>query len=432
MHSKSKEKVEQLMRKGVAVPKPQSVLIGAEVEPDRIAGDGVVIYPGCKIFGEKILIMSGVKLGYEGPVTVVDCQIGPDVELKGGFFQQSTFLEKANMGYGAQVRDGCILEEEANGAHTVGLKQTILLPFVTLGSLINFCDCLMAGGTSRKNHSEVGSSYIHFNYTPNQDKATASLIGDVPRGVMLNQPPIFLGGQGGMVGPLRLGYGTVIAAGTVCRRDVIDDHQLVLAQGLRNTAFRKTDLASNFHPGIYWHIKARVINNVNYIANLVALKHWYVSVRSRFMRGNSMGEMLYEGLLDKLDMALNERIKRLKALSDKMPESVKRYRSVMKGKASEELLRQKQEFFDRWEQVEAVFADSRENPGDPSCREPFLEQIERGTREKGSDYVGVIQGLNAAWSAEGTRWLQGIVDGINRQVLDLMPSLSLDMQPRFS
>ena len=432
MHSKSKEKVEQLMRKGVAVPKPQSVLIGAEVEPDRIAGDGVVIYPGCKIFGEKILIMSGVKLGYEGPVTVVDCQIGPDVELKGGFFQQSTFLEKANMGYGAQVRDGCILEEEANGAHTVGLKQTILLPFVTLGSLINFCDCLMAGGTSRKNHSEVGSSYIHFNYTPNQDKATASLIGDVPRGVMLNQPPIFLGGQGGMVGPLRLGYGTVIAAGTVCRRDVIDDHQLVLAQGLRNTAFRKTDLASNFHPGIYWHVKARVINNVNYIANLVALKHWYVSVRSRFMRGNSMGEMLYEGLLDKLDMALNERIKRLKALSDKMPESVKRYRSVMKGKASEELLRQKQEFFDRWEQVEAVFADSRENPGDPSCREPFLEQIERGTREKGSDYVGVIQGLNAAWSAEGTRWLQGIVDGINRQVLDLMPSLSLDMQPRFS
>ena len=432
MHSQSKEKVELLMRKGVAVPNPESVLIGDEVELHRISGDRVVIYPGCKIFGDKMLIMSGVKLGYEAPVTVEDCQIGPDVELKGGFFRRSAFLEKANMGYGAQVRDGCILEEEANGAHTVGLKQTILLPFVTLGSLINFCDCLMAGGTSRKNHSEVGSSYIHFNYTPNQDKATASLIGDVPRGVMLNQPPIFLGGQGGMVGPLRLGYGTVIAAGVVCRRDVVDDHQLVLAQGLRNTAVGKTRLALNFHPGIYWDVKARVINNVNYIANLVALKHWYVSVRSRFMRGNSMGQMLYEGLLDKLDMALNERIKRLKALSDKMPESVKRYRSVMKGKASEELLRQKQEFFDRWEQVEAVFADSRENPGDPSCREPFLEQIERGAREKGSDYVGVIQGLNSTWSAEGTRWLQGIVYGINRQVLDLMPSLSLDMRPRFS
>jgi len=432
MHSKSKEQVEQLMRKGVAVTNPESVLIGDEVELDRIAGDGVVIYPGCKIFGEKTLIMSGVKLGYEGPVTVEDCQIGPDVELKGGFFRRSAFLEKANVGYGAQVRDGCILEEEANGAHTVGLKQTILLPFVTLGSLINFCDCLMAGGSSRKNHSEVGSSYIHFNYTPNQDKATASLIGDVPRGVMLNQPPIFLGGQGGMVGPLRLGYGTVIAAGVVCRRDVLDDHQLVLAQGLRNNAVGKTDLVTDFHPGIYWHVKARVINNINYIANLVALKHWYVSVRSRFMRGDSMGEMLYEGVLDKLDMALNERIKRLKALSDKMPESVKRYRKVVKGQVDEKLLRQKQELFDKWQEVEAVFASGREAPGDHSCREPFLEQIERAVREKGSDYVGVIQGLDDTWSAEGTRWLQGIVDGINRQVLDLMPSFSLDMQLRSS
>jgi hypothetical protein len=43
---------------------------------------------------------------------------------------------------------------------------------------------------NRKDHSEVGSSYIHFNYTPNQDKASASLLGDVPRGVMLREPPM--------------------------------------------------------------------------------------------------------------------------------------------------------------------------------------------------------------------------------------------------
>ena len=110
----------------------------------------------------------------------------------------------------------------------MGLKQTILFPFVTLGSLINFCDCLMAGGTSRQNHSEVGSSYIHFNYSTNQDKATPSLIGDVPRGVMLNQPPIFLGGQGGLVGPVCLEYGTVIAAMAFCAR-AADPGQLVLA-----------------------------------------------------------------------------------------------------------------------------------------------------------------------------------------------------------
>jgi UDP-N-acetylglucosamine/UDP-N-acetylgalactosamine diphosphorylase len=42
------------------------------------------------------------------------------------------------MGLGAQVREACILEEQASAAHCVGLKQTILFPFVTLGSLINF------------------------------------------------------------------------------------------------------------------------------------------------------------------------------------------------------------------------------------------------------------------------------------------------------
>ena len=178
--------IEKLIKKGVQIDQPSSVEIGADVDVDRISADGVVIYAGCKIFGPDTLILPGVKLGYEAPATVDNCQIGPDVELKGGYFNQSVFLEKAKLGMGSHVRVGTILEEQAVIAHTVALKHTILFPFVTLGSLINFCDCLMAGGTSRKNHSEVGSSYIHFNFTPSQDKATASLIGDVPRGVMLN------------------------------------------------------------------------------------------------------------------------------------------------------------------------------------------------------------------------------------------------------
>ena len=64
------------------------------------------------------------------------------------------------MGSGAQVRPGTILEEGAEMAHTVGLKQTIFFPFVVGGSLINFCDALMSGGKSRKVHSEIGSSFM--------------------------------------------------------------------------------------------------------------------------------------------------------------------------------------------------------------------------------------------------------------------------------
>src|SRR4030043_1475757 len=220
------EKVNFLLKKGVRMTAPFSVEIGEEVDLKRIDGS-LIIYGAARIYGDTTLISPGVKLGYEAPVTLIKCQLGKEVELKGGYLSESVFLDKAKMGSNAQIRAGCLLEEESGGNHTVGLKQTILLPFVTLGSLINFCDCLMAGGTSRKNHSEVGSSYIHFNFTPDGNKTTASLIGDVPRGVMLREHPIFLGGQGGMVGPRRLAYGTVIAAGSVCRKDELRPDRLI-------------------------------------------------------------------------------------------------------------------------------------------------------------------------------------------------------------
>jgi UDP-N-acetylglucosamine/UDP-N-acetylgalactosamine diphosphorylase len=415
MEHQINEKTRLALEKGVHIPNPLTVDIGKEVDIDRISGDHVVIYAGCKIYGEKTLIMSGTKLGHEGPVTIDDCQMGPSVELKGGFFRKSVFLQRANMGYGAQVRDACILEEEANGAHAVGLKHTILFPFVTLGSLINFCDCLMAGGTSRRNHSEVGSSYIHFNYTPNQDKATASLIGDVPRGVMLNQSPIFLGGQGGLVGPARLGYGTVIAAGVIYRGDCPEGGKLLTEGGLERGD-------SAFCPGLYWHVTRRTLNNINYIANLIALRQWYMGVRSQFFQDDFMSRQLYEGALEKLDLAIDERINRLKALSHKMPQSAELYQRIMRGKDRQGLVNQKKEFFSKWQEIADILVSSREKVGEGSKRDGFLKAVAQGREEKGNDYVKVIQGLDTKWSTKGTEWLQGIVDGVNKDVLERLPS----------
>jgi UDP-N-acetylglucosamine/UDP-N-acetylgalactosamine diphosphorylase len=209
-----------------------------------------------------------------------------------------------SVGYGAHIREGSILEEESSVAHTVGLKQTILFPFVTLGSLINFCDCFMSGGTSRKDHSEVGSSYIHFNYTPNQDKATASLIGDVPRGVMLNNKPIFLGGQGGLVGPCMFNFGTVIAAGTVQRKDEAEPDRLIFGGALRPGNIKHT-------PGVFQNISRVVNHNAFYISNLIALMNWYTCVRGLFVPDYHQEEIL-AGLKETLTMAIFERTKRLK------------------------------------------------------------------------------------------------------------------------
>lgn len=411
MLDKKNSVISALIDRGVKIPNPASVEIGEEVDINLISSENVIIHSGCKIFGEKTIIMPGVKLGSRSPVTIKNCQLGKDVELRGGYFEESTFLDSANMGDGAEVRAGCLLEEEANGAHTIGLKQTVLFPFVTLGSIINFCDILMAGGTSRANHSEVGSSYIHFNYTPNQDKATASLVGDVPYGVMLNQPPIFLGGQGGLVGPSQIGYNTTIAAGVIYRGDCPQGHKLLMGKEPQ-----KED--KNFYPGLYWSIKRRVINSIEYIANIIALRQWYLYVRSKFYQGNNMKKLLYEGAVEKIEIIFNERVKRFKALANKMQKSIELYKSIMDDKASEELIKQKRELLENNSYIENGFIECLSYSGDKEKRDEFLNNLDTSTK----DYINVIKNLDQHSLELGTSWLLSIVEQTRKTIMKYLPS----------
>jgi UDP-N-acetylglucosamine/UDP-N-acetylgalactosamine diphosphorylase len=387
--------IEKLIDKGVRISCPGSIEIGDEVQLDRISGEGVKIFSGCKIFGADTLVLPGASLGYEAPVTIENCQIGPDVELRGGYFKNAVFLGKNQAGLGSHVREGTILEEQANIAHTVALKQTILFPFVTLGSLINFCDCLMAGGTSRKNHSEIGSSYIHFNYTPSQDKATASLIGDVPRGVMLNQNPIFLGGQGGLVGPCRLGFGITVAAGTIVRKDETRSDRLITggAGKAGNIAFR---------PGKFRNDRRIIENNIIYIANLVALRHWYERVRSLFLSRHFPSELL-TALLEKVDLAIKERITRLEAVCLKRPAQGRSDQTPKSPNPDANLN-------ENWPELKDFFKGQVTRASTTEAMEKFLTSIHSGISDIGKDYIRVVKGLDPSDATEGTRWLQGIVD----------------------
>lgn len=416
MKNHNRSKIDKLLQKGVKIPNPQSIEIGREVDTDRISGDGVIIYSGCKIFGQSMLILQGSILGYEGPVTIKNCQLGPQVELKGGFFRDAVFLKNVRMGSGSNVREGTILEEESSVANSVGLKQTILLPFVTLGSLVNFCDCLMSGGTSRKDHSEVGSSFIHFNYTPNQDKATPSLIGDVPRGVILNQRPIFLGGQGGLVGPCRLEFGTVTSAGSIIRKDELRPGRLIFSGTGK-------DGSIPFMPGIYQNIKRIVLNNIVYIANLIALMQWYTYVRSQFI-SDDFTEPLFVGLKEKLRIGIDERIQRLKALSQKMPDSVIAYQNYAKENASSRILKQKNEFYERGNELEEYFRSQANIAVKENLRDGFMEKIRRSVQTSGKDYIPVIKGLKDTDKEQGTLWLQSIVDHITDDALKFLPSFN--------
>lgn len=394
---RSHQKIVELLEKGVDIPNPLTLDIGEEVRTENISGNGVKIHPGCRIYGKETVIAQGARIGAEGPVTIDNCQVGPRVELKGGYFKGSVFLAGANMGSGAHVRDACILEEEANGAHCVGLKQTILFPFVTLGSLINFCDCLMAGGKSRKDHSEVGSSYIHFNFTPDGDKTTPSLIGDVPRGVMLNQPAIFLGGQGGMVGPVRLGYGNISVAGTILRKDCPEDHKKLVGETY-------PAMVTDFEPHRYSNLGRVLKNNILYLANLVALEFWYKNVRRQFFSSMEYGDLFYRGALDKLGLAKKERTTRLIAMVEKVPPSHEKCR-CLQGAEKDTC-----ELHDRMGEVCDLFRQDFSDPGEVELAERFLKAFEQYRIENGGEYIQAIQGMPKTLSQDGTRWLQSIVD----------------------
>ncbi|MBT3296621.1 MAG: hypothetical protein HN919_15470 [Verrucomicrobia bacterium] len=384
---------------GVIIPAPSQIHIAADVDLARI-GPGTVLHPGTRLSGAQTAIGPNGAIGTEGPVVLRDCQLGAGVTLGSGSAAETTLLDGVQIGPGAHIRPGCLLEEQSACGHTVGLKQTVFMPFMVTGSLINFCDCMMSGGTSRSDHSEVGSSYIHFNYTPHQDKATPSLVGDVPRGVMLDQRPIFLGGQGGLVGPVRIEYGTVIAAGTIYRRDIQESGLLITGSTAAKARPRP------YQPGLYGSIARLLCNNLNYIGNLHALREWYRHVRSRFMT-DPAATACHAGALLRLDDLIDERVKQLDKLTLRLGESLERAQREHPDGLPERPFALHQQFIAEWPRMKPELCSDAEHSGDEAKKEMFLAGLDTSAA-----YLEAVSQAGPVVRKQGTEWLQGIVDGM--------------------
>ena len=394
---------DQLLARGVLMDLPESVSVADNVKPERIA-PGVTIHSGCRLEGAELSIGPGSSLGREAPLTLVDSQLGHDVVLAGGFCSGATLLDGVEVGSCAHIRPGTLLEEQSSCAHSVGLKQTILMPFVTLGSLINFCDVLMAGGSGSSRHSEVGSSYVHFNFTAQQDKATASLLGDVSRGVMLDQPPIFLGGQGGLVGPSTLEYGTITGAGTVFRGDVTEPGQLIYGDLGRP----REPVA--FDPAVYGHVTRKVRNNLLYLANLFALREWYERARRPWMQSDPFRAACLEGALIRLQQGLQERIKRLDGFAGKLPGSLALAGKQSPSPGREACINSQRAFLEAWPAIhDRLHGDLVSGVGE-EARQVLLAALSATDTPGG--WTDQVRSLPPAARQAGTAWLQAVVDGV--------------------
>lgn len=299
--------VEKLIRKGVVILAPQSVGIAPEVDLDKI-GAGTVIYPGTTIEGRSTSIGTRCKIGMGGGAHLENVQLGNDVSLMQGVYRDSTLLHGVSIRNGAELRDNCLLEEGVDIGHTVGLKQTILFPNVVLGSLINFCDAFMAGGRSRRDHSEIGSCMALYNFTPQGDKF-ASSFGDVVNGLFLDCDPIFIGGQTQIVSPVSVGFGAVVAAGSKLSRDV-GSRKLVAGN---KTCCEERD----FDPRLIFNPSRKLILTLSYIAQLRILNLWYANVRAPLAKDEDE-RYLFEAGMTRIENCINERKKRLSRFVDKL------------------------------------------------------------------------------------------------------------------
>jgi hypothetical protein len=300
-------KLDLLEANGVSIIDRRQTYLDEGVDETRICR-GAVLYPGTRLIGTRTFVGPGARVGIEGPAVLENTTIAENSEVASGYLNEAVLLRNARVGSNAHIRVGTLMEEEASTAHAVGLKHTVLMSFVTMGSLINFCDALISGGKSRSEHTEVGSGFIHFNYTPrgrSGDKATPSLIGDVVHGVFLRQQRIFLGGLSGIVGPQKVGFGSFTVAGQVVRKEIP-------ANRMVGDVPRKVD--TQFYAST--EAPKRIMKlNLEYIGQLTALQAWYRKVRlARIPASRKYAHIriVTQAALDLLSVCIDERVKKLR------------------------------------------------------------------------------------------------------------------------
>jgi UDP-N-acetylglucosamine/UDP-N-acetylgalactosamine diphosphorylase len=306
----NRQRVARLRERGVDVWGPERVYVAADVPLEGIEPGASILQ--ATLTGADLRIGRGSRIGVSGHARVANCQIGRDVELGAGTFEGATFLDGVTVRGFAEIRPGTLLEEQVDAAHSVAFKNTILTATVVTGSLINFCDVFMSGGTSRSDHSEVGSGVIHFNFDPRGDKYS-SLVGDV-RGVLLRSAPVFVGGQAGIVGPVHIGFGSVVAAGSLVRRDVVP--------GVVHFENFDNQQVENFDREIYTGLKRKFLATAKLIGNLHALDAWYEQVRLPF--ADSHDKPLYQAARRQIQAHIAERIQRLEKIIAKLERSMEK------------------------------------------------------------------------------------------------------------
>ena len=306
-------------------------------------------------------------------------------------------------GYGFRIRKGTLYEEDASSAQHTDTKMTVLFPWTTLGSNINFCDALLAGGTGPEPgyFSEIGSGTIHFNFSIRGDKATASLFGDASSGVFLDQQRLFIGGNNSLLGPIRADFGAMTAA------DVRINGPL--SKGLNfGKSLPKGKI--DYDPRIFLGALGTVKKQVNVLAELTSLFHWYQQIRIACVAQTPQQKFIYESGLRIVKSNHQERLSQLQLFMDAVANSqglITKSEIVSKKEISEQT-----HLLKYWSKIQKKLVE----PAHFELEVPNLltdnikEQLAKGQRS----YTKLIQNLSPAGNKAGKKWLYSITKKVHK------------------
>jgi UDP-N-acetylglucosamine/UDP-N-acetylgalactosamine diphosphorylase len=172
-------------------------------------------------------------------------------------------------------------------------------------------------------------------------------------------------------------------------------------------------------PRAYPSLSRVVKNNILYVANLIALEQWYHHVRKMFFEHQEFGHLIFAAILENLQIAKEERLKRLKDMAAKM------LISSDKEKGKVKIIRARQEFYEKSKLFEELLASDAGKTAGEEKRNQFLSAFVKHGKEHGGDYIEVVQSLPPDVSTEGTQWLDAIVHVICGHAGKALPALNM-------
>jgi len=410
----NRNRVKALLDRGVQIPAPESVVVGQEVVLENIE-PGVVIGPAVKILGAETMIGAGTEI--QGAAVVKNSQIGRKCNLAAGEYADSVLLDGCSTVGWARLRGHSAWEEGSNSAHNCDTKTTLLAYKTTLGSLINFCNVLMLGGTSPRLEvgSEVGSGTINFNFLPFGATVGAlikpsTLIGSIESPFLAcDGAPTryaFIGGHTSIIAPVVIGLGCVVAAKTRVNPGIYGEDKLIGGGNVERTLVEdvaKARVLKDMTP------KYRIL--VHQMATTVAYRRW-CDLRIGWARRNALDPFSVR-LLE----AFAGKVEKFMAALEAYGDNIAKYLLASDANSRPDSLARNKEIARRWtaEIRPLMRAAMNDTAGLPEATAEFAAELDAATLKRADrSFYDALAQLNydSAPARKARAFFSGLVENL--------------------